>query len=117
MLRPRSAARRATSGISPPIAAAARGSGLPCATRTRASSRMVDAALGLACPGPAPAARVGPGLDPDRAGRAADRRIAVVDQRVDQHAVDGDVVVDLLLGPADDRVDLDHLAPVVPLDD
>ena len=79
--------------------------------------RHVDAAFGLARPGPAPAARVGPGLDPDRAGRAADRRVAVVDQRVDQHAVDRDVVVDLLLGPADDRVDLDHLPPVVPLHD
>src|SRR4029077_16363073 len=76
----------------------------------------MDAAFGLARAGPASAARVGTGLDAERAGRAADRGVAVVDQRVDQHAVGGDVVVDLLLGPADDRVDLDHLPPVVPLD-
>src|SRR5579859_118664 len=125
------------------MAAAARGSALPWATATRALSRSVgssfwgdpsprtplgkddppetprlsmNAALGLARAGPAPAARVGSGLDAERAGRAADRGVAVVDQRVDQHAVGGDVVVDLLLGPADDRVDLDHLPPVVPLD-
>src|ERR1700722_13088990 len=113
------------------MAAAARGSALPGATATRASlgsagfrgddppgtpRSSMDAALGLACPGPAPAARVGPSVDPERAGRAADRRVAVVDQRVDQHSVGGDVVVDLLLGPADDRVDLDHLPAVVPLD-
>src|SRR3984885_2159303 len=114
-LRPRSRARRATSGISSPMAAAARGSALPWATATRAPLSM-DAALGLACPGPAAAARVGPRLDPERAGRAADRRVAVVDQRVDQYSVGGDVVVDLLLGPADDRVELDHLPQVVPLD-
>src|SRR6516165_1192932 len=129
-LSPRSLARRATCGTSSPRAAAARGSTLPCATAMKPSgsagfwgdaplgtprSRM-DAAFGLAGPGPAPAARVGAGLDPARAGRAADRGVAVVDQRVDQYAVGGDVVVDLLLGPADNRVDLDHLPPVVPLD-
>src|SRR5215831_6251785 len=114
-LRPRSLALWATSGTSSPMAAAARGSELPCATATRPCSGM-NAALGLAGPGPAPAARIGAGLDPARAGRAADRGIAVVDQRVDQHAVGGDVVVDLFLRPADDRVDLDHFPPVVPLD-
>src|SRR5260370_17061138 len=125
------------------MAAAARGSALPWATATRARLRSagfrgddsfprgepnpppppgetprlgMDAALGLARAGPAPAAGVGAGLDPERAGGTADRGVAVVDQRVDQHAVGGDVVVDLLLGPADDRVDLDHLPPVVPLD-
>src|ERR1700733_9052359 len=76
----------------------------------------VQAALGLAGPGPAAAARVGALLDPDRAGLAADGRVAVVDQRVDQHAVLGDVVVDLLLRPLHDRVDLDHLALRVPAD-
>src|SRR5512135_1909550 len=81
-----------------------------------APSRM-DAALRLAGPGPAAAARVGARLDADRAGRAADRRVAVVDQRVHQHALLGDVVVHLLLRPGHDRVDLDHLPPVVPLDD
>src|SRR5579859_2176910 len=77
----------------------------------------MDAALRLTGPGPAPAARIGAGLDPDRAGRAADRGVAVVHQRVHEHVIGGDVVVDLLLRPADDRVDLDHLAPVVPLHD
>src|SRR5580698_5524606 len=76
----------------------------------------MNAALGLSGPGPAPAARVGTRLDPGGAGRAADGGVALVDQRVDQHAVGDDVVVDLLLAPADDRVDLDHLPPVVPLD-
>src|ERR1700722_14835793 len=109
------------------MAAAARGSLLPCATATRARSGCagfrgnepgsdMDAAFGLAGPGPAAAARVGTRLDLDGAGRAADGGVAVVDQRVNQHVVDGDVVVDLLLAPADDRVDLDHLPLVVPLD-
>src|ERR1700733_4180251 len=96
-LRPRSAARRATSGTSAPMAAAARGSALPWAAATRARSRM-DGALGLSRACPPAAARVGAGRDPERAGRAADRGIAVIDQRVDQHAVVRDVLVDLLLG-------------------
>src|ERR1700685_2743750 len=75
----------------------------------------MNAALGLSGPGPAPAARVGTRLDPGGAGRAADGGVALVGQRIDQHAVGDDVVVDLLLAPADDRVDLDHLTPVVPL--
>ena len=56
----------------------------------------VDAALGLAGAGPAAAARVLARRDPAGAWRAADRRVAVVQQRVDQDAVLGDVVVDLL---------------------
>src|SRR5215472_11042515 len=98
-LRPRSFALRATSGTSSPRAAAARGSELPCATATK--PLRMNAALGLAGSGPAPAARVGAGLDPARAGRAADRGVTVVDQRVDQHAVGSDVVVDLFLRPAE----------------
>src|SRR2546421_10095056 len=97
------------------MVAEARGSALPWAPATRTRLRM-DAALRLAGPGPPAAARVGTSLDADRAGGAADRRVAVVDQRVHQHALLGDEVVYLLLRPADDRVDLDHLPPVVPLD-
>ncbi len=51
------------------------------------ASSGVQAALGLARARPAAAARVGAGLDPHGAGRAADRRVALIDQRVDQHAV------------------------------
>src|SRR5215470_16601636 len=103
------------------MVAEARGSALPWATATRtppgpAPSGM-EAALRLAGARPAAAARVGTGLDADRAGGAADRGVPVVDQRVHQHALLGDEVVHLLLRPADDRVDLDHLPPVVPLHD
>src|SRR5579862_9573108 len=97
------------------MVAAALGSALPCATATRTRSSM-NAALRLSGARPAPAARVGTRFDPDGASLAADRGVAVVDQRVDQHALLGDVVVHLLLRPADDRVDLDHFAPVIPLD-
>src|ERR1700677_1345734 len=118
--RTRAAARSATHAISFPMVAEARGSALPCATATRTGSdgtcSGMYAALRLARSRPPPAARIGARLDANGAGRAADRRIAVVDQRVDQHAVGGDEVVHLLLRPADDRVDLDHLPPVVPLD-
>src|SRR5262245_44234995 len=77
----------------------------------------VDAALGLGRARPAPAARVGARLDAGCAGTAADRRVAVVDERVHQHAVLTDVVVDVFLRPLDNRVDLHHLAPGVPLHD
>src|SRR5260370_33899541 len=76
----------------------------------------MDAALGLPRADPASAARVVARLDPAGAGRAADRRVAVIHQGVDENALLGDVVVDLLLRPADDGIDLDHLAPGVPLD-
>src|ERR1700752_678108 len=72
-------------------------------------------ALGGACP-PA-AARVGAVCYPRGAGTAADGRVAVVNQRVHQDVVGGDVLVHLLLCPLDDRVHLDHLAPRVPGDD
>src|SRR5215831_9256775 len=130
---PRKAVRRSRPGerslataASPAMVAEARGSALPCATATRTplagaeGARGVsgmNAALRLAGSCPPAAARVRAGLDADRAGRAADRRVAVVDQRVHQHALLGDEVVHLLLRPADDRVDLHHLPPVVPLHD
>src|SRR6516164_1356701 len=137
------AARSAAIAIRSPMVAAARGSVLPCATATRTRSVSpgarppgippllggnlspptpsaprsgMDAAFGLAGAGPAAAARIGAGLDPAGAGRAADGEVAVVDQGIDEHAVGGDVVVHLLLRPGHDRVDLDHLPPVVPLD-
>src|ERR1700733_2299156 len=97
------------------MVAEARGSALPCATATRTPPSRMEAALRLAGARPPAAARVGARLDADRAGGAADRRVAVVDQRIHQHALLGDEIIDLLLGPADDRVDLHHLAAVVPL--
>src|SRR5580698_8524050 len=100
------------------MVAAARGSLLPWATPMStpdSASSDMDPALGLAGALPPPAARVVARPDPCRAGRAADRRVTVVHQRVDQHVVVGDELVDLLAGPPDDRVDLDHLPPVIPL--
>src|SRR6478736_1331247 len=126
---PRKAVRRSRPGsrclataASSAMVAEARGSALPCATATRTPPGLtppsgMEAALRLAGARPPAAARVGAGLDADRAGGAADRRVPVVDQRIHQHALLGDEVVHLLLRPADDRVDLDHLPPVVPLHD
>src|SRR5690242_14987143 len=137
---PRKAVRRSRPGersrataASSATVAEARGSLLPCATATRTallppggttppsppekSGSRMNTALRLARSCPAAAARVGAFLDLARAGRAADGRVAVVDQGVHQDALLGDEVVHLLLRPADDRVDLDHLPPVVPLDD
>ena len=51
------------------------------------------------------------------AGRAADRGVAVLEQRVDQDAVLVDVGVDVVLRPGRERVDLDLAALGVPLDD
>src|SRR6516165_6511658 len=114
--RSRPGERSRASAASSAMVAEARGSALPCATATSTPLRM-NAALRLAGARPPAAARVRAGLDADRAGRAAYRRVAVVDQRVHQHSLLGDEVVHLLLRPADDRVDLDHLPPVVPLHD
>src|SRR5690242_4745834 len=120
---PRNAVRRSSPGerslataASSATVAEALGSLLPCATATSTPSGM-NTALRLAGAGPAAAARVRALLDAARAGGAADGRVAVVDQGVHQDALLGDEVVHLLLRPADDRVDLDHLPPVVPLDD
>src|SRR6185437_67670 len=120
---PRKAVRRSSPGerslataASPATVAEALGSLLPCATATSTPSGM-NTALRLAGAGPAAAARVRALLDAARAGGAADGRVAVVDQGIHQDALLGDEVVHLLLRPADDRVDLDHFPPVVPLDD
>src|SRR5690242_16630645 len=87
---PRKAVRRSRPGERSLATAAssatvteALGSLLPCATATRTGSCM-DAALRLAGTGPAAAARVGALLDAAGAGRAADGRVAVVDQGVHQ---------------------------------
>src|SRR6202012_4418485 len=79
------------------------------------SGSEVNTALGLPGPGPPARARVLARGHLAGAGRAADRGVAVVDQRVDQDAVLGDVVGDLLAGPAHDGVDLDHLPGAAPL--
>src|SRR5690348_5139886 len=96
---PRKAARRSSPGersrataASSATVAEARGSLLPCATATRTGLSM-NAALRLAGACPAAAARVGALFDLARAGRAADGRVAVVDQGVHQHALLGDEVV------------------------
>ena len=68
-------------------------------------------------PGPSGPSGVGARGDAAGAGSAADRRVAVELQRVDQHAVVGDVGVVLLLRPGRERVDLDLAALGVPLDD
>ena len=77
----------------------------------------MDAALGLAGAGPSAAARVVAGGDPARAGPAADAGIAVVDERVDEDAVVGDVGLDLLVAPASQGRDLDLALLGVPADD
>src|SRR3546814_2399651 len=77
----------------------------------------VDPAFGLVLSGPATGAWVLAGGDPRSAGPAADRGIAVVDQRVDQDAVLGDVTLDVLVAPTRDRRDFDLALFGVPADD
>src|SRR3712207_9085392 len=48
---------------------------------------------------------------------AADRGVAQLHERVDRHLVLVHVPVDHVLGPGGQRVDLEHLALVVPVDD
>src|SRR5690606_11377310 len=64
---------------------------------------LVDPALGLVPAGPAAAARVLARGDPGGARPAPDRGVAVVDERVDQDAVVGDVALDLLVAPPGQR--------------
>src|SRR3954453_6359427 len=78
---------------------------------------LVDAALCLAGPGPAAAACVLARSDALGAGPATDGRVSVVLQRVDEYAVLGDVPLDLHVGPASERGDLDLLLLLVPADD
>src|SRR5712691_11054258 len=76
----------------------------------------VDAAFELVAPGPAPGAFVLAGNDGTRAGNAADRRIALVVQRVVWNLVDMDVRLDALRVPVDDGLHLPDAVPVRPLD-
>ena len=72
----------------------------------------VQPALGLVQPRPA-ALAAGAGV---RAGRAADRRVALVVQRVIREVALGDPPPEVLLGPVDERVELPDPALVVELD-
>src|SRR5215218_2203760 len=72
----------------------------------------VQPALGLGQAGPAALAAFA-GL---RAGRAADRRVALVVQRVVGQLALGDPLPEVLLGPVVERVELPDPALVVPLD-
>ena len=97
--------------------------------RTPLSSAMVDLCGGdgrchwwiphsvLLVPDQRPAAGVLTGGDAAGARPAADGGVAVVLQRVDQDAVLGDVLLDVLVGPAGQRRDLDLLLLLVPADD
>src|SRR5699024_6178635 len=76
----------------------------------------VQAALGFAATRPTPATGIVAGGDPRGARRAADGEIALAHQRVLQNPVRGDVVVELLVGPRGDRVDLDEAVRLVPGD-
>src|SRR5690606_555559 len=71
-------------------------------------------ALVLVAPGPPARARVLTGQRPRGARLAADRRVAVGEQRVDDQAVALRVRGDLLVGPRRDRVDLDDAVALVP---
>src|SRR3954454_10252580 len=97
--------------------AAKRGSVLPCATSTSGgpgkAGSDVKTALHLAGAGPTSLA-AGARL---RAGRAADRAVALGQQRVRQQSVVRDVTVYVVLGPLRQRVDLDQTVGGVPLDE
>lgn len=79
----------------------------------------VQAALAMVgrLPPPAAGAHVLAGLDGTGAWFAADARVALVVELVVGHVVLLDVVPHLLLGPRDERVDLDELVHLVPFDD
>src|SRR2546421_1817098 len=76
----------------------------------------VDPAFELVAAGPPPGAFVFAGGDGTRARNAADRRIALVVQRVVRNLVDVDVRLDALRVPIHDRLHLPHAVPVRPLD-
>src|ERR671915_2541691 len=75
----------------------------------------VDAALELVGAGPAACAFLLARSGRPRAGNAADRAVARVVQRVVGNLVDGDVGLDALRVPVDDRVDLPDLVALRPL--
>src|SRR5690242_697450 len=104
-----SGARSRTAAATASTTSANRGSALPWATRTRAGPEAdasgVKTALHLAGAGPAARAS-GARL---RARCAADRAVALGQQRVRQQSVVRHVAVHVLLGPLRERVDLDQL--------
>src|SRR4029450_4618478 len=80
--------------------------------RAAAEQPGVQAALALlaALPPPAPGALVLAGTGRAGAGRAADRGVALLVQRVHGQAVGADIGPDLLAAPVGQRVELDHAA-------
>src|SRR5215208_8153544 len=76
----------------------------------------VDAALELVRAGPPARALVLAGGDRPRAVDSPDRRVPLVVQRVVRNLVDGDVRVDALRVPVDERLDLPDAVALRPLD-
>src|SRR4029453_1913142 len=76
----------------------------------------VDAALRFAAARPAARAGVVRVDGGPRARLAADRRIALLQQRIDGHVVIGDVALHVEVRPGGQRIDLHH-APQVPRHD
>src|SRR5665213_107487 len=73
----------------------------------------MKATLGLVHPRPAPCPRVLPGSDRTGGRRAPDRDVAHEVQRVTGQVVRFDVVVYVVIGPGDERVDLHQTARLV----
>src|SRR5271169_4552374 len=80
------------------------------------SRSVVQSALGLVPPAPAPGPRILPREDRAGAGHAADRLVALVEERVERHVVVGDVAPHVEVRPGGDGVDLYQPADV-PADD
>src|SRR5918992_2187171 len=76
----------------------------------------VDSALELPAARPAPGALVLALADGTRARHAADRRVALLVQRVDRNLVHERVRVDALRVPVDERLDLPDTVALAPLD-
>src|SRR5215207_4735053 len=76
----------------------------------------VDAAFELVRAGPAACALVLAGVHRPRAVDAPDRGVALVVQRVVGDLVDGEIRVDVLRAPVDERLDLPHAVALRPLD-
>src|SRR2546421_573626 len=106
-----------TARASARVDGAARGSRLPCATRTSGRLRGMDAALRLVEQRPATGPRVLARRGPAGARPAADRGVPLLDERVDRHVVPGDVRLHVGLGPLGQRRDLHLAAAGVETDD
>src|SRR5438309_11124616 len=99
-------------GVPPPLAGGGgakrrRGRLYRAALRRRVQAAFLDL---LSLPPPAPGALVLAGLRRARAGRAADRRVAPVVERVARHLVLVDVLPDLRARPGGERRDLGDAA-------